>query len=691
MFEKRYKEDFDRIQMSDTANGRILEAIRQEEARKTATPSAKRRAWPSVVAAVACVALFIGAIWAVGSLYPNLTPVVQSNRTELPVTTPAAVTTYGDVFLLVNALQAQNANRNDGFVNLGDSEEVLTDEDAAVPEAPLPPGSASDTKDDAEFTGTNTQYADVDEADVIKTDGEYIYILSNQKKDLAIVKADGKNTAAIGRIDLIDKAEYINMYYVDDRLVVLYTDGMRWSSFYGDSEMSDCVALSYTCVTRAAVYDVSDRTAPRLLTTLGQDGALVDSRMVDGVLYLVTNHGILSDAKEEDKNSYIPSLYRDDISAPVAESCLCIAPEPDRTDYAIVTAVQVTDEVARVSEKAVFGSGSGIVYANTEHLLLATPHYEWTNTKTPLGNNKIQYEYEHSYSTALTLFSIAEGQVTLLADRVIEGSLDGQFAIDEYDGYFRLAATRSHSWSREILYQNIWGEASWIDSDSKREEDNALYVLDGTLKEVGRVEDLAPDEQVKSVRFEGEIGYVVTFRQTDPLFAIDLSDPTAPKVLSALKITGFSEYLHPWSDNRLLGFGHAGTEEGINGQLKLTMFNTENKADVTVQTALEIAVDYSEALYDHHAILVDADRGVVGFPVGKPFVNNYELYAVDGYQLYAYDEETGFSLVAECALGMEKGKAATRGMFIGDYFYICHENGVSVYDTAYTELVKIDF
>jgi uncharacterized secreted protein with C-terminal beta-propeller domain len=141
---------------------------------------------------------------------------------------------------------------------------------------------------------------------------------------------------------------------------------------------------------------------------------------------------------------------------------------------------------------------------------------------------------------------------------------------------------------------------------------NALYVLDADLQVAGSITDLAQDEVIYSARFDGDIGYFVTFRQVDPLFAVDLSNPKAPVVLSALKIPGFSEYLHLWSDGRLFGLGRdADVETGRAGRMKLSMFDTSDPADVTERKTLLLDSDYSAALYNHKAILISRDKNLI--------------------------------------------------------------------------------
>ncbi|NHB83816.1 hypothetical protein G7085_01540 [Tessaracoccus sp. HDW20] len=170
-----------------------------------------------------------------------------------------------------------------------------------------------------------------------------------------------------------------------------------------------------------------------------------------------------------------------------------------------------------------------------------------------------------------------------------------QFALDEFGSHLRVAVTMTGPTA-----------SGWLTSP-------ALLVLDQTLETVGMLPQLAVNESIQSVRFSGPTAYVVSFRQVDPLFAIDLSDPTAPAIMSELKIPGFSTYLHPWSDGLLLGLGIDGTETGPTSDLKLTMFDTSDPFDVTETATLKVSLNQAEALRNHKAVLIDEKSGLIGF------------------------------------------------------------------------------
>ena len=208
-----------------------------------------------------------------------------------------------------------------------------------------------------------------------------------------------------------------------------------------------------------------------------------------------------------------------------------------------------------------------------------------------------------------------------------------------------------------------------VDSMSEAESDtyNTLYILDENLEELSRITNLAPDEDVYSARFMGDIGYFVTYRQMDPLFSVDLSDPKNPEILGELKIPGFSEYLHPYGEGQLLGIGMDVDETGmVTNGVKLSMFDTSDPKDVQEAAKYVIEEAYStEVGYNYKAALVDAEENLIGFLA----------YCEAGvsYFVFSYDEE-GFT--CEFEKDMLGYNSNMRGIYVGDKFYIVTGNTV---------------
>ena len=213
-------------------------------------------------------------------------------------------------------------------------------------------------------------------------------------------------------------------------------------------------------------------------------------------------------------------------------------------------------------------------------------------------------------------------------------------------------------------------------------ESNNVYVLDENLKVTGKIEGLAEEERVYSARFMGNIGYFVTFRQVDPLFSVDFSNPKEPKILGELKISGFSEYLYFYGENLLLGIGYEADENtGRTEGIKLSMFDVSDPANVKEINKMVTEYEFSEALYEHHSVLVSVSKNLIGFTAEDYDTNK----ANREYVTYSYGDEKGFKerFAVDISPTEENGWAYynTRGTYINDTFYLLQHNGnVSAYE-----------
>jgi uncharacterized secreted protein with C-terminal beta-propeller domain len=532
------------------------------------------------------------------------------------------------------------------------------------------------------YSDTNEQTEGVREADIVKTDGNYIFAINSN--DLFVVKAgDGDMSLAskISQPTVSDGQVYFEMYVTDDRLIAIrhgYNPKALGNNSNNDQTCIEYPAGGYYTDTSVDIYDISDKTSPALLHSLSQSGDYRDSRMIDGFLYLITNYyyGDFSNISQDDPRTYVP-LYAADGAQLIPAPDDIILPGGDTwPSYTMVSGIDAIGSGSFVSQKSVYGE-SGTVYSSTDAIYFARAEYG--TEETPYGEFT---KYTSKTETLLTKATLDVGSVEVVASASLPGTVLNQFALDEYDGVLRLVTTDDHSaWYN---FQNPQGPVS--DSDWDRlppgtsDTSNALYTLDASLNVLGRLEDLAPGERVYSCRFMPEIAYFVTFRQTDPLFSVDLSDPAAPAVLGALKIPGFSEYLHPYSEGELFGLGR--DADAVTGQpkgIKLSMFDNRDPAGVKEITTLLVEYDdiYSTAETNHKAILVDAEKGIIAFPVRQWTDSG----SVSLYLIYSYDAKTGFSKAAEIATDTGSGnRAEIRGLFIGGIFYVVGPNQVGSYD-----------
>lgn len=531
----------------------------------------------------------------------------------LPRLNKPAVESYDAVFEAVKANEyGYFITTDDGEIYLEYAEDTSTgtaNQNTGEPGATRPTAATQATTSkgtsSGEYSDTNLQVAGVDEADIVKTDGRYLYVLSGER--IVIVDPNDGQPQKLAEFTPShgEASGYgvSGMYLVSDRLVVMQ---YRYAQL--------------RTTTAALVYDIADPKKPTLVTSFEQDGNEISSRVIGDVLYTVSQHTIRKEPDQNDPATFVPSVGCDEESTVLAANDIYICEESAR--YVVVTAVRVSKKGERLSQKAVLTAGN-TVYANLENLYVAGGFY----------NGK----------TKLVRFALNDGKIEQQAQTEIEGTLLNQFAMDEYDDHLRVVVTE-------------YGTGGTT---------NALLVLDKDLNTVGAIKGLAEDERVYSVRFDGTIGYFVTFRQVDPLFTVDLSDPTKPMIQSELKIPGFSQYLHPYGDGLLLGIGRDADEYGRAGNLKLSMFDVSDPTAVAESAVRILEQSYGEVLHNHKAVLIDVKRNLIGFATDD-----------STYHIYGYEAENGFILKAQVAAF---GGANTRGVYIDQYLYVVSAKGVLSY------------
>ena len=509
--------------------------------------------------------------------------------------------------------------------------EMAPDGATSETEAAVSDGTVSDTSAGADdgYSKTNTQVEGVDEADIVKTDGTYLYVVSDSGRSAGrvhIIKAEGGTLTELSVTEPVTDGVYqdydsVLELYVDGDVMVLLMDCI-------DEDTAD----SYTVT---AVYDITDRRAPRVMGLLTQDGIYSSSRKNGDYVYVFTRKGAWA---EEDRRCYIP--YAD--GEPIPCSSLYYSPETQGAEMLVVTALNIRKPEQFTDRECIYYNGD-TMYVSEDAIYVAGQYW---------GNGQTRSQ------TELFKVSYKDGRLEASASKRFLGWLNNQFSMDQYKDCLRLVAT--------------------VDDYRRGGRSNALYVMDEQLEIVGSIQNLAPDERIYSARFMGDTGYFVTFRETDPLFSVDLSDPTDPKIMGELKITGFSSYLHGYSDELLLGIGReinprTGADEGI----KLSMFDISDPYNVKEQDK-QVLEEYwdSPALSNHKAVLIDTEKNLFGFAVcGYRKEMKEDIWE---YLVYSYDEKWGFTERLSISLASEKNGEGwlyenfwnTRGLYIGDILYL---------------------
>ena len=296
-----------------------------------------------------------------------------------------------------------------------------------------------------------------------------------------------------------------------------------------------------------------------------------------------------------------------------------------------------------INKKVVAGNGDNI-YMSLENLYIA---------ETDKGNTNVHK------------FSLEEGEISYLGDMEVPGKVLNQFSMDEHNTYFRIATTIGDFGS------------------------NNVYIYDSELNQVGKLENLAKGERIYSARFMGNKGYLVTFRRIDPLFVIDLSSPRFPKVLGELKIPGYSDYLHPYDENHLIGIGKDTSENSFGGVsirgVKLALFDVSdvNSPKQLHQEIIGGRGTDSEVLRDHKAFLFDKDRNLLVLPIYFPGADYYEEGVFQGAYVYELTIYGGFDL-----LGKVEHQDIRRNLYIENILYTISENKIQLNSLINLDKIK---
>jgi uncharacterized secreted protein with C-terminal beta-propeller domain len=435
-----------------------------------------------------------------------------------------------------------------------------------------------------EYSTTNVQVEGVDEADIVKTDGRYIYVISNQT--IIILKAYPPEEAQVlSRITA--KGTIRGIYINEDKLAVFEDTG-----HYGEyMTLREYTSYAYPQRTSIKVYNIEDRANPTLTRNMSVDGNYFSSRMIGDYAYVLVNEATIT----YQSNVTIPAIYYPDRTEQIPPTQIFYANVTDNFNtYVNVLAVNLLNDEEVPNEKSYLIGYASTMYVSQNNMYITYSTYD----------SQIQ-------GTKVHRISIDEGHIEYEASGAVPGYVLNQFSMDEFNGYFRIATTTGEVWAM--------GETA---------SRSHVYVLDMSLDTIGALEDLAPGEKIYSARFMGNRCYLVTFKKIDPLFVIDLSTPANPQVLGQLKITGYSDYLHPYEENHIIGIGKE-TIEGEGGNfawyqgVKISLFDVTNVSEPKEIAKYEIGDRGTDSpiLTDHKAFLFDRERNLLVIPVKVAEIN----------------------------------------------------------------------
>lgn len=500
------------------------------------------------------------------------------------VPTTSAMATFGSFEELHNFLK--NNSRPQGWYTSRDAQGgvtiFLSPTQQNVPQTLFQGDSkfSEAVSQDLQHSTTNIQVSGVDEADSVKTDDRgYIYLITGN--NITILKGYPPEEATTVSVITFTDMSPLGIFVNGDRLAVLGAKynvvetrdySYRWS-YYTDTS------------TYAKIYDVSNRSQPELLKTYTTSGSYFNSRMIGEYVYLVASTpayyityiteilpGLTID------NINLPKIQSNGKSEDVAATEVYYSNTTDNSYmFTTIVAISIQNATEEPNHKTIMTGGASAMYVSM---------------------NNIYISYPAADKTSLYRIHVEDSTITPQAQGEVPGSILNQFSMDEYNNYFRVATT------------------TWTETQK-----NNVYVLNMNLTMVGNLTDLAPGEHIYSARFMGNKCYLVTFVSIDPLFVIDLSDPTNPIVLGELKIPGYSDYLHPYDENHLIGVGKH-TVEADQGffawyqGVKIALFDVSNVSNPTQIANYTIGDRGSDSpvLRDHKAFLFDRQRNLLVIP-----------------------------------------------------------------------------
>ncbi len=599
--------------------------------KKLAQKKKKRTPVYGMIAAAACCCLVVGAAALSGRGIVGEKKVQEVTEETRDTATGAVLSLasakdYEQIYKYVQAAADEDTARYD--TGMADGAALYSEEKAAADQA-------------VTHSDTNVRTEGVGEGDIVKTDGKYLYIMSMDKVQILNIESEEMKQA--GTISMDANDYLIEIYLKDDKLVCVYARTTDKTDSQGVIR-----SVPYTV---AETFDVSDPANPKSLGEMSQSGSFHTMRVSGDYMYLLSMFYADISGPKDDISSYVP-----EVQGKLIESNYILLPQQEKGRvYTVVTSFSLKDPTKQTDHLAFFGDGSQCYVSENNIYVYDTIYDAKVSRVTQTEIRKVSYK---------------DGKLDGTGQVVIDGVINDSFCIDEYEGYLRVVTTiRENDDTSGGVNPLLRTDSASNTGSQGADSTNALYILDKDLKETGKLDNLAEDERVYSARFMGDTCYFVTYKQVDPLFSVDLSDPKKPKVLGELKIPGFSDYLHPYGDGLLLGIGMDVEEDGttVNG-VKLSMFDISDPKDVkeVAKTVLEECYS-TDVSYNYRAAFVDTEKNLIGFPGYKE---------QQEYYIYSYDKEKGFTCVFEKKLS---GYSEVRGLYAGDRFYLVTEATVESY------------
>ena len=516
------------------------------------------------------------------------------------------------------------------------------------------------------YSSTNKQEEGVDESDTVKTDGKYVYRVWKNKIYIVDIQNKQMKTVSTIQLDTSVSSDVREIYLDGDRLCVISEE--RVVSM--NNEDSDSSAKEETIVedegakamaseegdylidvdevyymdkkvsTKLSVYNISDRTKPVLEGSVEQDGNYYTSRKVNDVVYVFTNKNLYRIFHKEDVIPYVQGKQ-------VEADCIYL-PNERASGELIATSVNMNHPEKVVDQMVIMNSYASI-YMGQNAIYLYNTDYSSNQEYTDIS--KFKYD--------------SDGYMMGVNANSVKGTIEDTFAISEKKDNLRVLTT------------------DW----SKADRVNQLYILDNELKLLGKIEDIAKGESIYAARYVGDMAYFITYRNTDPLFVADLSNAAKPKLLGEEKISGFSDYLHSYGSDKMLGIGYETDENSMRLGVKLCMFDVKNPKKPKVLSSYVMKdADSTPADNNYKCVLVDQKKNMIGFMVEDYDAKCPYTYKVFSWKNGEFKEVFSRTFKTKGYLDMNE----VRGMYAGSNFYLVKNSAIISYDMK-NNYKQVDF
>jgi inhibitor of cysteine peptidase len=572
------------------------------------------------------IAAIVVLLFVISLIYSVTIQIINDKKDEEAFSPIEKLPSVGDFRGLVNIVKKTYPKTNIFSINFG-RDELISSE---APESRV------------NYSIINNQIDGIETGDIVKTDGEFIYKRSGSWYEspirVQIIKAYPADRMEVIHEIIYNDINPIELHLKENHLIVVADsrECIRTMNSEDTPELGRRYWEHNSSTTVILVYDITDRSDPQLLKEFYVDGKFAESRLVEDHLYVISSKYLHKEdlTLGEEDGKILPAFIdkaKGDYYEEIDYNDIKYCPGAVEPNYVIVSSINLTSPQENVKVSALLGSGNKI-FSSKENFYI-------------FGN---AISHEKIYKTKIFKFSLEDGRAVYTAAGHVEGSIQNQFSMDEYEGFLRVT-TATNSSSGGIRTNTA----------------NNIYILNSKMELVGKLEDLAVDKSILSTRFIGERAYMAASGNEEPLFVIEVKDPYNPLLLGELNIPGFSNYLHPYDDDHIIGFGidveavdKSESEVPDVQGMRLAVFDVSNVENPKQKFSTHVGSlkTSSELLKDYRALLFSKENNLIAFPIEvyevNEDINNEETDVIDysslkfvGAYIFNIDAESNFRLI----------------------------------------------